>query len=314
MSSSSVTIPVRAMALESLEQFFPNLTAEQCAALRNGRPVPPSPDWTPPGGVDPQLAGFMYDTATLAAAAHAAVEGDPPGIACVLAVGEPSRLKLARKAVNQFVAQLYPKKKLIVVNATGKRVTTHPHPEIEEHEIVPGGSLGELRNVGLYNAPEAFPWVKPCWDDDDVYPPAYLHYMMGCVAKTATWVPTVLRRQLRIDINSSTAFVLDRPDGVPNTMIVPNVAGTKFDDASDPTVDDRFLANWADRRVVNNEGFPAAAASVAIHHGHNATPAEVFMAGAEPGVVALDPVTLTYLKHQLAKFGVNLVAHRGAQA
>lgn len=266
-------IPLGDMAKADLPKLFPHLTPQQVAAIREGKPVPPSPDWqAPPVAADYHqrmldwFARFNHSYGT---------------VLCVLVFGVRERIKLARKAVNQFVAQRYPDKSLVIVNGTDLTVTTHKHALINEIKVEPHLTVAEMRNIGINSTRSA--WIKPNWDDDDVYDPYLLSYMMhhSKCDDTGDGPCIALNSQLRVDITSGTAYMFSNSEGIPNTMIVPRHTLTHVDYPSDSD-DAEYLAKKAAATkqrttVIPNTTFPLNCLSMSIYHGHNFMPADTHM-------------------------------------
>lgn len=323
------TIPVADLARESLDQIFPHLTPDQVAAIRDGKPVPPSPDWLPPGSgpasappVAPQVArraaylGGDYADHMLTYFAGKAL-ARMPKVVCTLVFGQRERLKMARKAVNQFVAQRYPNKAIVIINGTDLPITTVPHAAIKEIKVQPHLTVAEMRTMALEEAVkiEGCEWIKPCWDDDDIYDPHLLSYMMT-VAQTEGHKPLLLRYQARVNINTGTVFVLDAVEGVPNSMLVPAIMLAETREYPSDADDSEFLMAGVKRlgleshSVVNNAGFPFNLLSGCVFHGHNFMPVERLMGErADPEhdhKWFLTVPETEHMKRVLASFGFNI--------
>lgn len=291
----SARIPVGEMARDILDQIFPHLTKEQVAAIKAGQPVPPSPNWkgTPVTGEvleatsqdvrvkalpAPPRYGAEYDPhdGQPSAVPPPQVDADLPLVTCILVFGVRERMKMARKAVQQFVDQTYPRKQLVIVNTTEQSVTTVPYYAIKERKVHTGEklTLGMMRNIGLDLADGD--WVRPCWDDDDYYHPFQLAYQM-LFRKPGNAV--LLQYQMRIDIEGSSGFMHYQAEGIPNTMLVPRDPMARFPaeaDAGDATA--FWMEHYGVKTVaVNNVDFPANGISLAAYHGHNVTPREQFL-------------------------------------
>lgn len=272
-ASTRAIIPLGDMAKADLPKLFPHLTPLQVAAIREGKPVPPSPDWQAPVAVA-NYHERMLDW-------FARIDNDYGSVLCVLVFGVRERIKLARKAVNQFVAQRYPLKHLVIVNGTDLPVTTHPHALIKEMKVEPYLTIAEMRNIGINSSRST--WIKPNWDDDDVYDPYLLSYMMAhsTADDTGDGPCLALTHQLRVDITSGTAFMHTNPAGIPNTMIVPRETGETIAFPSDAD-DAEYLAKKAASTkrpitTIANVGFPLNCLSMSVFHGHNFMSADVHM-------------------------------------
>lgn len=271
--STRAIIPLGDMAKADLPKLFPHLTPPQVAAIREGKPVPPSPDWQAPASVA-NYHERMLDW-------FARVDNDYGSVLCVLVFGVRERIKLARKAVNQFVAQRYPLKHLVIVNGTDLPVVTNQHALIKEIKVQPYLTIAEMRNIGINSSRST--WIKPNWDDDDVYDPYLLSYMMAHSAAddTGDGACLALTHQLRVDITTGTAYMHTNMDGIPNTMIVPRDTGETIEFPSDSD-DAEYLAKKAasSKRPVTkiaNVGFPLNCLSMSVFHGHNFMPVDVHM-------------------------------------
>jgi hypothetical protein len=322
----SARIPIGEMAKASLGEIFPHLTREQVEAIRAGRPVPPSPDYRGPEEKKEEEAGGQVGGASLLPAPlsafpfplvdpHAGKESvvppsglgeDLPLVTCILVFGLRERIRMARKAVQQFVEQVYPRKQLVIVNTTDLDVTTVPHFAIKERRVsLPRRlTLGQMRNIGLELADGD--WVRPCWDDDDYYHPLQLAYQM-CFRRPGH--ASLLTHQMRVDINTATAYVHHQEEGIPNTMLVPRSSQARFPDVDVNDAQAFWLENYGDRTVaVDNGQFPFNGLSVAAYHGHNVTPREEFMYGHSEeeyhGRWELDEQEAMHLRVLLAGFGI----------
>lgn len=290
--SGSAKIPVGDMAMQILDKMFPHLNAAQLDSLRNKTPMPPSPDWLARGTGQVQV--LPHPTVMLE---------ELPTVTCILAFGLRERIKMARRSVNQFVRQTYPRKRLIIVNATDTPVTNVPHHEIEEVRISHGKTeVDVLRNVGLERTTSE--WVMPGWDDDDIYDPHLLVYLM-LYRQTAK--ATMLARQVRTSIRENIAYMHHDPKGVPGTMIVPNDM-RRF--TPGPQSVQRFAEEHYpnSRVVIDNARAPLTTLSIAVHHGNNSTTLESFMPGhagpAHKGVCSLESEEYTRLAQVMKEFGL----------
>ena len=276
----------------SLKEMFPKATEEQIKALNEGQPVPPSPEWLAANG----------DGATQASPARSGTD-ELPMVSCVLVFGDPKRLRIARKAVNQFVAQTYERKQLVIVNATDQAVTNVPYAAIKEVRIDERSpSIGFMRNKGIALADGS--WIKQ-WDDDDVYDPLLLAYQMGCRKPGHA---TLLTHQIRANINRAIAYLHRQPEGIAGTILFPKQEGLAYPDIS--LGEDRafWISHFATKtHLVNNHSYPTTALQIAAFHGRNATPEEAFMvehSGPDmDGRIELPEAEAAYLRVRLAEFG-----------
>lgn len=284
-----IRIPVGDLARADLEKIFPGLTAAQYQALRAGTPIPPSKAYE--NGL---IRDAGYEILHLLAAIKAHHEPLPP-VSAILVVSDPRRQRLARSAVNQFVAQNYPNKRLVIVNACGSAITNVPHAQIVELPVEPA-PLGQLRNIGLAAVSDG--WVVPCWDDDDHYAASLLTCLMLSRQK---YRAVMLTHQVRVNMLDGTSFLYHRPAGIPSTMLVPATAA-RFDDELEQGETQAFLSkHWPSVSVIPNEAFPENVLSIAIYHGNNQTAAAEFMDNRFDGRVSLEPAEATYLQHVASK-------------
>lgn len=304
---SRAVIPLADMAKTELGKLFPHLTPQQVIAIREGKPVPPSPDWQPP------VVAADYHQRLLDW--YARLDHDYGTVLCVLVFGVRERIKLARKAVNQFMAQRYPNKTLVIVNGTDLPVTTVEHALIRELKVEPHLTVAEMRNIGINATKSA--WIKPCWDDDDVYDPYLLSYMMhhSKMDDTGDGPCIALANQLRVDITTGTAFIHTNTNGIPNTMIVPRDTVPSVDFPSDAD-DAEYLTKKAAAvkqriTVIANNSFPFNCLSMSTYHGHNFMPADVHMGeyaggGEHAGRWYLGPAESEQLRTVLGTFGFQI--------
>lgn len=130
----------------------------------------------------------------------------PPKISGVLTINNIARLKLARRAANQFLSQAYLPVELIVVNTTGSPVVTNDGLNQSQAEdsgisvvelmLDPLANAAAMRNAGISHATGE--WLV-FLDDDDYLHPSRLLYQMAY----RNHVGSVLRCQLRIDLTEA---------------------------------------------------------------------------------------------------------------
>lgn len=330
--SGKTTIPVGEMAKANLDKIFPHATPEQIAALREGKPIPPSPDWEgfspantkavarverdPTDTIRISELNQKLDEATAALRVTvrrnqifegflAAMKRTMPLVTCVLVFQDRNRLRRARKAVNQFVAQSYPNKQLVIVNGSDLDITNVAHPAILELKWGTGETTGAMRNYAVDNA--AGDLLFPFWDDDDIYDPDLLAFL---VQNHKPGRGVALTSQIRADIKNSVAYMHVEQDGIPNTLLCPKT-DARFDGR---TAGDDFAfwqRHWALKsEVVDNLAWPLNTLLTRVHDGNNARPAEDFMVGrATPehfGKLELAENEAAHLKAVLATFGVKV--------
>jgi hypothetical protein len=300
----SVKLPLGDLAKASVRQLFPQITEEQAHALREGLPVPPSPNWAPDAMSASDADYRVLDT-------MASQWGLPricSRISCILPLGRPERLRRARKAVNQFVAQRYPFKRLIVVNGTDTPVLTHPHPEVVEirtEQIL----TGPMRNEGIRKAIElpnaedgaGSGMVFPFWDDDDVYHP-YLLTNMARFHHAAGGQGIALTSQIRVDIRTARAYLYRDQAGIPNTMLV------NMDEHFDEVTIGDDVSAWKKigGHVIPTDEYPWNLLKICIYDGNNISAESDFLRDCppEPGRFRLPAASIDYLQSVLRTFGL----------
>lgn len=282
--STRVAVPLREMALETLETLFPFLTPDQCDAIRGGRQVPGP-------AAAAAAAGESRREAILCRRMIEAGARGVAGVTAVLVVSDHRRVGWARRAVNQFVRQSYPNKELVVVNATGTPVTTSASPRIVEITADPGQTPDAMRGLGA--AVGSNPLLVPCWDDDDLYDP---HYLAFLVSHYRYGVPVLLTSQVRVDITTSAVTEVTDPAGLHDTLLVPRVA-VAFDDAG--------LSYGVARGVepVDTSGWPFNCLKIRVYTGTNVTPRDEFMRGVAPGQWTVSRATADHVRREFEALG-----------
>lgn len=340
-----IRIPLGDWAKDMLGDLFPQLTPEQIAALREGRPVPASP--ASPAGAEKlhvarpssehavSVARNVLNTARQAAAtsggagqcvlepnwptqAEFTAPTPPlapealPVVSCILVFADRSRIRFAQRAIKDFTAQLYPRKELVIVNATDLSIKDGENFEINEVMVLEGAmtaptTIGELRNIGIDAA--RGDWVKLCWDDDDIHSPWLLVYQMLFRRPGAA---LALTSQLRVDLVNNSAIHHSAAVGIANTLIVPADKKKRFVGALERGEVARY---WGQHYGVNTVAVPNAVPalsclSIAVHHGNNLTPVEQFMAGhvgpSAQGIFRCAPEEIGLLSAALAGVGYKI--------
>lgn len=330
------TIPVGEMAKANLDKIFPHLTQEQITALREGKPVPPSPNWDGLGDtiskIDKMAAGQpsrdpvdvlhiseLTDKFTQLQDATrdmrhrdgvfngvvTAMGRRLPTVTAILVFQDRNRLRRARKAVNQFVAQSYPNKQIVIVNASDLAITNVAHKAVLElkWDGLDAVTTGDLRNYGIDNA--AGDLIFPFWDDDDVYDRDLLTYL---VANHTPGRGVMLTSQLRVDIKNSAAYVHVETDGIPNTLLCPKTEA-RFEHR---TAGDDFAfvqRHWALKsEVVDTSAYPLNTLLMRVFDANNVLSAEEFMVGHHTadyvGMWELGASEADHMKAVLATFGL----------
>jgi len=237
-----------------------------------------------------------------------------PLVTCILVFGQKERMRRARKAVNQFVAQSYPHKQLVIVNATDIPITTVPHPQIKELVFPPDSVplTGTMRNFAIDNADGDL--LYPHWDDDDIYDKHLLAYMMnGRVPGKAT----LLNSQIRVDIKNAVAYLHTDAHGIPNTMLVPKTV-VRYKESTGGEDIDFWVKHWGVRTtVLDNKLWPTNTLKTVVYDGNNVSALENFMVDhAKPeyaGRFDLTPIEIWYLRTTLETFGVRASTRNTAE-
>lgn len=207
-----------------------------------------------------------------------AVELTMPKVTGVLVFGDPARLKLAQRAVNVFLRQIYPNLQLVIVNATRQPVTNSLHPAVVEI-TAPQATIGTLRNIGVDKA--SGDWIL-MWDDDDWSHPWRIVFQMACrpAGIDQGTMGVVLSSQIRCHVGRSLAFMYREPDGIPSTLLYYRGA-QRYPDVNlgDTHAFMESCRQGGMLRVVPELPFPLNSLSTASYHGRNLTGEEEFMRG-----------------------------------
>lgn len=331
LPSNSVTggakIPVKEMALSSLDKMFPFLTPEQVQCMREGRPLPASPDYVnTTGGRDEQekkitpvsatnpvtVAAFRAEKekqlrdVTRSSLILEAMAASQPGplVTAILVISAPERIRRARKAVAQFLAQVYPRKQLVIANASGVAVLTDSHPLIREATFSGSHTVGGLRNFGIQLAYGNF--LYPHWDDDDVYDPYLLSYMVSGIDYGSA---VALTTQVRVDVDNSNACYHHDSNGIPNTMLIPNVDAEPYRDITGG--EDAVL--WRERwrstsTILDNSAWPVSGLKFCVRDTVGVAPISEFMSShSNPGGTGrweLPPKEIEHVRAVFETFGL----------
>lgn len=344
--SGSTKIPIGDMAKSMLHEIFPHLTKDQIEAMKAGKPVPPSPNWIGTSNLSvavpvstegdqariqelnqkvEQQAALLKEKVRLEGVLDAVVDSmkGGPVVSAIMLFGDKNRMRRARKAVNQFVAQSYPNKQLVIVNATDTPVTTHSHKAIKEVRMevsadTPTESLGMMRNFGLGLCDGSV--IFPHWDDDDVYDRHLLAFLVQNYAfknytENGTHSPraVALSAELRLDIVNSVGYEHKEPDGIPGSMLVPASAARYPDQhgGEDKAFWTRF---WSMKSVPCGGEWPVNTLRMCVYDGNNATSIEQFMLGCAgkefEGRMLMDVKALDHMRAVMSGFGVNTEARQ----
>lgn len=283
--TSKLVFSPKAMVLEDLEKHFPFLTKEQATCLREGRPLPASPEYVNLANEQPRqnpvavqaaqteiadmsaLLTRMYDLVTATD-----FIGPKAFVTAILVISDPARFRRARRAIAQFMVQTYPYKRLVVVNASGVPLTDGSMQFVQEVMHPTEATVGELRNIGIQKSVSAF--IYPCWDDDDVYDPYLLSYMMRFVSLNRA---VALSTQIRVDVDNSNACYHTEATGIPNTMLVPRTDAV-FDHVTggeDESFWQKYYASNA--LIIGNNAWPTASLKLSVRFAVGVVPIEKFM-------------------------------------
>lgn len=226
-----------------------------------------------------------------------------PLVTALMVINDPRRVKHARQAVECFLKQVYPRKQLLIINGidpvpevvsgtdeAGKpyevalptSVTTRDHPEIIEQRV-PFASYGAMRNEGLKTATGEY---IANWEDDEHSHPMRLLYQM---ANRVDSLPVMLKRQVRINIKTSTIFLHEDENGISSTMIHVR-SHQRYDENAADELTEFWKKHASHKRVVLdnaplaaapgvfvNDVLPAHLLSTGFYYGRNRQPLEDFM-------------------------------------
>lgn len=344
-NKQTMKIPVGDMAKTMLHEIFPHLTREQIEAMKAGKPVPPSPDWI--GSAPVSIGPIKADTSDQQARIQelnqklektekllkekiriegildgvVAAMADGPLVSAIMLFSAKDRMRRARKAVNQFIAQSYPKKQLVIVNATDADVTTTKHKAIKELKMeisgdIPSETLGMMRNFGMKESDGAL--CFPHWDDDDVYDRHLLAYLVQkyvFVNRSRNESNAVaLSGELRLDIEHSVGIDFRNLEGIPGTMLFPLGRGAKYPDLHGGEGEAMWSRYWAATAAVCPADWPLNTLKMSVYDGNNVAPVEQFMfnhVGKEfEGRMFMDAKALDYVRTTMEGFGVSTEARQ----
>jgi len=127
-------------------------------------------------------------------------------IYCIMVTGKDSdRIRLARKAIKNFLEQTYQNKVLVIVNHHESESVINQESlqnVFEFHVSKEGHTLGDLRNIALQLVAHNACWTT--WDDDDYRHPQYLEVLS--TYKTDNNVVAISNR-LEYNSNNKTSWV-----------------------------------------------------------------------------------------------------------
>ncbi len=119
----------------------------------------------------------------------------------------PVHRAFALRAVDNFFAQTYPAKKLIVVNDGEYRLSEIYGNTLTEIHLKQKFSLGELRNISLEQVSEGALWLQ--WDDDDWRHPELMARQYAVLQRERAEA-CVLTRQVQFALTQNSAWVEHR--------------------------------------------------------------------------------------------------------
>jgi len=260
-----------------------------------------------------------------------------PMVTALMVIKDPRRVNHARQAVTCFLKQVYPRKQLIIINGIDpvpEVVTTTDangvtkevslptivvpwdHPEITEHRV-PLMGYGAMRNEGLKIATGDY---IANWEDDENSHPMRLMYQMALRTDSLT---TMLKRQVRINIKTSTIFLHEDENGISTTMLHVR-SHQRYDEDADDELTEFWKKHSAHKRVVIDNApvpavgvlvgdvLPAHMLSVGFYYDRNRRPQEEFMGafgGPEyKGYCGFGDADVAYLTALCDTYGLGLKA------
>lgn len=245
-----------------------------------------------------------------------------PLVSAILTIANPRRQTLARKVVNQFVAQHYTPYELVIVNGTDAKILTNDSMntdsmleagcQVIEVHVPSGLNSATMKNHGLHVARGE--WII-CLDDDDYFHESRLMYQMAHRQNG----PCMLRYQLRVDISAALTpeapdsgticpllHLLRKDQGIPCTMLFPKLSPElkpwQFNEDLNINEYDELLARMQqaglETVVCNNmhnafvQGLHWPLLSIAVYHGGNELTREQFFTLGESAEHGKVPVGL----------------------
>jgi hypothetical protein len=136
----------------------------------------------------------------------------------------PQRSAYARLAIENFRAQVYPLKHLIVINQSETTLIPHPNPQITENVVGKTDiTLGALRNLALDMIPEGEYFTT--WDDDDWRSPSYLFDFVNAM-QTPKSIPALTSRY-EYNLITGLTWIAFKPSGFV-LFIAPNIKSIRY--------------------------------------------------------------------------------------
>ncbi len=210
---------------------------------------------------------------------------DKPVVLCLLRVKDRGDIKLARRAVDQFVDQVYPLRHLWIVNTSGVPVTNRAHVLITES--LAADAIGPLGWTHLF----------PFWTPGHAYDPCFLSFM---VAKTEPGVDVVaLTGEIRVTLNNSAVEIGKDATGLSDCVLL---AKGVIDDNTHEPYDS--WKTWlrgnlridARTRLVETDQYPLTTLRTVVTRGVP-TPG--------PGTWACTVEEALYVKRVVSQFGID---------
>ena len=180
-------------------------------------------------------------------------------VTCVMVTGhQPSRRKLALRAVESFRRQIYSPRELLIVNQ-GEPFGL-PDRDIRELAVVTGcRTLGDLRNIGLL---ESQGQLVTAWDDDD------FHGSRRILEQVEHGWPCMLQHMVVVDEVTREARAISAANwiqnGFPSTLLYPRDTNNRFPPLSRGE-DDEFAQLFSCNRPLDNSPLDY----IRFYHGNN---------------------------------------------
>lgn len=144
-----------------------------------------------------------------------------PTVSCLLAVPDTSALAPAAKAVELFLDQVYPRKELIVANASGKRLLRQELANVRELEFAGPAREPVLWNLAVEQAVGQFVKV---WNQNSDYATFLLSYLASNLETTETLL--ALECHVRVDLHRLHAYIHTCSSGIAETAMLPRTLAT----------------------------------------------------------------------------------------